>query len=267
MKISIWHTGLVRVDEATPFRNSSRLPLGLGRGREHQVVLPVSSYLIEHPNGPILVDAGWSQNVRRHPVQELGLTRFAAKPVLPAGWSVTEHLQRRGIQTSDLNSVLMSHLDTDHVSGLLDVNPTRPVYVSGRELAAGNDRFNPRYVKRMWAGLQMTAIPYQRTHHGPLGWSWDLFNDGRIELILTPGHSTGLMTVKVTGDDGHYVLLASDVGYDQLNLTKLILPGILTSATQEMAALGWVQACAADPRCDRVIFNHDRQVREGVLTV
>lgn len=267
MRINIWHTGLVQVDESTPFRNTSKLPLGLGRGREHKLVLPVSSYLIEHPNGPILLDMGWSQNVRRHPVRELGVTRVASKPALPSGWSVTEHLQRRGISSRELQGILMSHLDTDHVSGLLDVQPKQAVYVSERELVAGNARHSLRYVKRMWHGVNMVAIPYQQTHHGPLGLSWDMFNDGRIEVILTPGHSAGLMTVKVTGDDGHYVLLASDVGYDPLNLSQLILPGILSSVSQEMASLGWLQSCVDDPRCEQIIFNHDRTIHESVIEV
>lgn len=76
IKIHIFHTGLVKVDRALPFHGQYRNPLaftGLFRTEKNQVVLPVSSYLIEHPKGLILVDTGWNKLVRRSNLKELGL--------------------------------------------------------------------------------------------------------------------------------------------------------------------------------------------------
>lgn len=72
IKIHVLHTGLVKVDKALPFHGQYRNPLaftGLFRSARNQITLPVSSYLIEHPKGLLLIDTGWHKTV--------GIRRFA----------------------------------------------------------------------------------------------------------------------------------------------------------------------------------------------
>ncbi|UXR70340.1 MULTISPECIES: hypothetical protein [unclassified Staphylococcus] len=54
IKIHVLHTGEVIVDEALPFGYESNRPLawtGLFRSKKHQISIPVSVYLVEHPKG------------------------------------------------------------------------------------------------------------------------------------------------------------------------------------------------------------------------
>lgn len=61
MKIHAFHTGTVMVDQGVPFKeNNPFAPLGLFRGKEKKIELPVSADFIEHPKGKILPDKGWS---------------------------------------------------------------------------------------------------------------------------------------------------------------------------------------------------------------
>ena len=74
IKIHVMHTGLVRVDKGLPFHGLFRNPLaftGILRSAKNKVTLPVSSYLIEHPNGLILVDTGWGKTIRQGNWREL----------------------------------------------------------------------------------------------------------------------------------------------------------------------------------------------------
>lgn len=50
IKLYIFHTGKVRVDRAIPLHERNPLAVtGLFRGKDKQLILPVSAYLIEHP--------------------------------------------------------------------------------------------------------------------------------------------------------------------------------------------------------------------------
>ena len=66
MKLHILRCGSMRVSPAVPFgggislQNSARELLSPDRKR---VELPVFCFLLEHPRGPILVDAGWCREL------------------------------------------------------------------------------------------------------------------------------------------------------------------------------------------------------------
>ena len=264
MRIHIWHTGLVYVDSAIPFRNSSKIPGGFGRGRKHKMLLPVSSYLIEHPLGKILVDTGWSERVRTNPVKETGITYTVSKPNLPYGWSIREHLTRMQLEPEEIDYLILSHLDSDHVSGLKSVKNARNILVSATEYK-NSLKFNPRYVPKMWQGTKLTTFEYQKSKLGPFGRSYDLFGDDTVQLIATPGHSRGLTSIRLKNEQGNYILLASDVAYEQENISKYRLPGILANVSEEISSLGWVINCTNDKMYSRVILNHDQRLEEEII--
>ncbi|WP_245975471.1 hypothetical protein [Oceanobacillus chungangensis] len=67
MKVHILHTGKVHIDEALAYKKKSLHPIpytGWLRGEEKKMWVPVSSYLIDHPKGLILVDTGWHEEMR-----------------------------------------------------------------------------------------------------------------------------------------------------------------------------------------------------------
>lgn len=261
IKIHVWHTGMVLVDSAIPFRNTSSIPWGIGRGRRHKVLLPVSSYFIEHPKGNILIDTGWPESVRKSPQLELGLTTFASKPSLPFNWSVREHLSAINIVPSQIDYVLLSHLDTDHVGGLQLVKNAKKFITSSIELQA-TQKPSLRYCHNLWENINIQGFEYTKNNIGPLGYSYDLFDDGTILIVATPGHTKGLSSVIVTNADNKFVILASDVGYDKKNLNENILPGILTNIESEMNSLMWVKKMSQSSKCQEVLFNHDNKIFE-----
>ena len=83
MKLHILRCGSMRVSPAVPFgggislQNSARELLSPDRMR---VELPVFCFLLEHPRGPILVDAGWCRELSPAGVYDPA----AVRRVLPA---------------------------------------------------------------------------------------------------------------------------------------------------------------------------------------
>lgn len=269
IKIHILHTGLVKVDKGLPFHDDYRNPLaftGLFRSHKNQILLPVSSYLIEHPKGLVLLDTGWNDLVRKSQWAELGLQVQINKAYLPAGWSIKEQLTELGYSDTDLDVVLLSHLHSDHASGLPLVKNAKQFLVSEEELQAGRkDRL--RYIPKMWKDVELTPFHYEKSHLGPFHRSFDLFNDGSIQMIWTPGHSQGLSATLITGADGKSILLASDVGYAQSSIEQRKTQGVSINRKWSYMSVGWANQMAHSDNVVRTIVNHDVDTYPEVLTL
>lgn len=267
IKIHVMHTGLVKVDKALPFHGQFRNPLaftGLFRSEANQVTLPVSSYLIEHPKGLILIDTGWNKRIRTSNWQELGLQVQINTGYLPAGWAVDERLAALGYKTSDIDYVLMSHLHCDHASGLPLVKDAKQILVSSREWHVAN-KIPMVYLPREWRGVDVATYDYDHLNVGPFDEALDLFGDGSVLQVATPGHASGMSSTLVKGADGRYVLLAADTGYASESWEKMLTPGICTDRKKALTSLGWVHEMAHDPNCVEALANHDTHTEQHVI--
>ena len=66
IKIHVFHTGEVCVAPELPFGGEFCNPVkasGIFGKKKDRLWLPVSCYLIEHPQGKILVDTGWNKDM------------------------------------------------------------------------------------------------------------------------------------------------------------------------------------------------------------
>lgn len=269
IKIHILHTGLVKVDKGLPFYDDFRNTLaftGLFRSHKNQIILPVSSYLIEHPKGLVLLDTGWNELVRKSQWAELGLQVQINKAYLPAGWSVKEQLEELGYKDSDLDVVILSHLHSDHASGLPLVKHAKKFLVSEEELKAGNtDKL--RYIPKMWKDVNLTSFHYENSKLGPFHRAFDLFGDGSIKMIWTPSHSAGLSATLITGADGKSILLASDTGYAQSSIEELKTPGISINRKWSYMSIGWINQMTHSDNVMHTLTNHDVDIHPEVITL
>jgi glyoxylase-like metal-dependent hydrolase (beta-lactamase superfamily II) len=258
--VHVLHTGTVTVDRALAFRERTRHPApytGWFRPRAARIELPVSAYLIEHPEGSTLVDTGWHAEMRTDQRAHLG--RIAASMYsgrLPEGRAVHEQLAGLGLSPADLRFVVLSHLHSDHVSGLEHVADAERVLVSRPEWEA---RGSFGYIRSMWAGTDIEPFDLERIRFGPRGRGLDLYGDGSVYLVFTPGHSRGHVSVLARTASG-WVLLAGDVGYARRSWEEGILPGVTTSDAEMEASLSWVGTFAAREDCLATFANHDPDV-------
>lgn len=118
--LHIFHTGKVRVDRAIPLHERNPLAVtGLLRSRKKQMLLPVSAYLIEHPEGKILIDTGWdTKYATERPKQLFGMVNKVSAPIIKTNEGIDSKLKSVGLSPRDIDSVFISHMDFDHTSGL-----------------------------------------------------------------------------------------------------------------------------------------------------
>lgn len=103
---------------------------------------------------------------------------------------------------------------------------------------------------------------YEKTNLSPLGRSFDLFGDGSILQIYTPGHTPGLSSTLVRGSNCKYVLLAADVGYATRSWEEMLIPGISVDRAQAIQSLSWVKEMSENKDCLEVIANHDPKTKQ-----
>lgn len=269
IKIHVMHTGLVRVDKALPFHGIYRNPLaftGLFRSEKNKITLPVSSYLIEHPKGLVLIDTGWNKVIRKSNWQELGLQVQINTGYLPAGWAVDERLAQLGYKPEDIDHVLMSHLHCDHASGMPLVKNAKNILVSDKEWQVAN-KTPLVYLPHEWKGVNVKTYQYDKYEIGPFHRAFDIFGDGSILQVHTPGHAAGMSATLVRGANNKYVLLAADVGYASDSWKQMLTPGICTDRKAAIQSLAWVKENASDPNCVEVLANHDPNVKQHTITL
>lgn len=152
----------------------------------------------------------------------------------------------------------MTHLHTDHASGLRQLKDAKKILVSRDELQ-DTKKFPIRYVKSMWDGIDFETFDFEKNGIGPVGESFDLFGDKSIELVKISGHTSGLTAIKINVDE-KFVLLYSDGGYAKKSWQDLIPPG--TALDEELAfkSLLWIREMSLQENCIESLANHDLDV-------
>ncbi len=282
IKIHIFHTGYVRVSPYLPFGGADCNILkatGVFIPKRKWLTLPVSCYLIEHPKGLILFDTGWNKDMspngvfnKKAQIKSLG-SYFLYKTNqgwIEKGKSIDEQLVNIGIKPSDLDYVILSHLDCDHANGLSLVKEAKNIIVSNDELIFANKKnfMNKiRYQNKWWKDIDLTGFDFNG-FEGPFNKSYDLFGDGSVQLINIQGHSDGLCALKVKNlENGNYVLLYSDGGYATKSWNEMILPGIIDNKEKGLKSLEWIKEESLNTKCIESIANHDANVIPHIIKI
>ena len=268
MNIYILRCGCIRVSETVPYGNAIDLKntaKQLTASDKDRLTLPVCVYLVEHPRGLILVDTGWCREISPHgvydlkAVQELLPPHLAAlfHPFLPEGMAVHEQLAAMGIRPEDLDCVILTHLDPDHVSGLRHLSGAKRIVLTEDEYCwSCRTVFKTRQPRKLWYDPRIERLFYRGSPLGPNRWAIDLFEDESVQLVNVPGHTDGQAAV-ILRSGGQFVLLAADAAFSPRNWQEMITPGFGFSRDWQNKSLQWIAEMAADPACAAVLCSHD----------
>lgn len=277
IKIHIFHTGKVCIAPELAFGGdhcSKIKAAGIFTPENSRIWAPVSAYLIEHPKGKFLIDTGWGRSMspsgvfdKKAQIKSLGspLLYRVNQGVVPLGECIDEQLANIDITVDDLDAVLLTHLDCDHANGLEQVRNAKKFLVSKDEAKfASKLTEHNRYNKKWWKDIELTEFEWNDTK-GPFKRSYNLLGDGSIQLISIPGHSNGLFAVKVTNDEGRFVLLYSDGGYARKSWEDMITSGIASNKQQQRKSLAWIREQSLNSNCIESLANHDPDVEPHVI--
>jgi glyoxylase-like metal-dependent hydrolase (beta-lactamase superfamily II) len=152
-----------------------------------------SAVLVQHPQGDLLIDAGFGADVAAHVAM---LPRFVRAPY-EAGMTVSSQLDAVGYDRRRLLGVLPTHSHWDHVSGLDGLRGT-PIWLNAREREYAASDPDGKVFRSVSAGHEIHE--YQFDDRPYLGFTSinDLYGDGSVVIALAGGHTTGSVIVFVT---------------------------------------------------------------------
>lgn len=207
--------------------------LGIGVSREEMLVIPIVSFLVQHPGaGPLLIDTGLHPSCAVDPKQNLG--RVGAKAFgglrMEPSWAVTEQLRERGVSARDVPTVVMTHLHIDHASAMSEF-PSATFLFSAREWEAATEprAWQHGYRTRQFDhGFDYRTVDFTDSSgvdsYSTFGRTFDLFGDGSVRLAYTPGHTHGHMSVVLRLAGEREALVAGDAIYTRRALRVGDLP-------------------------------------------
>src|SRR5215212_9188924 len=153
--------------------------LGIRVDRSSFMRVPVPAFLVEHPGvGPVMIDTGLHPSVGVDPKQNFGRLRGSFA---------------RGIDAADVRLVLMTHMHPDHASAISEF-PDSTFVLSKQEWDAVNDaKLTDGYVKSQYDyGFDYRTFDFDSRgtdSFATFGRSFDIFGDGSIRAVFTPGHT------------------------------------------------------------------------------
>ncbi len=204
--------------------------------------LPIHAWLIEHPEGPILVDTGETARTREpgyfprwHPYYRWAVS-MDVKPEEELG----PRLRALGIDARDIQTVVLTHCHTDHAGGLRHISGSRHILVSATEraLARGFSGKTRGYLPHRWpTRCDLETIAFAPTPDGPFSGVCVLTRAGDVSIVPTPGHTPGHVSVLVK-DEGITYLLAGDASYHEQALLELAPDGVTLNPALAVQTLG-----------------------------
>jgi glyoxylase-like metal-dependent hydrolase (beta-lactamase superfamily II) len=213
MKIHAIQTGTVALTKSwrEGVGHGNRRLLNTLLDREWTEPLPIYAFVIEHPEGVIVVDTGETARAAEpgYFPRWQPFFRFAVREQVEPEQEIGPQLERLGIGRGDVRQVVLTHLHTDHAGGLHHF-PNNEVLVSSAESTGW---FDPIL-------LDLPPVPY-----GPFPASLPLTRAGDVTLVPLPGHSPGQIGVLVEEAD-HTVFLAADSSYTQDAMLRGAVDGV-----------------------------------------
>ena len=201
-------------------------------------------YLIKHAQGYFLWDTGIDDAIAAKPDGE---------PAPPAGISwkrpkaLAAQLQELGVKPDDIKFVGISHTHPDH-AGNVELFPKSMLMVQKAEYewpdAKGGPRFKPEH--------PVTKLEGDR----------DVFGDGSVTIISTPGHTPGHQSLLVKLPKTGPVLLTGDAVHFKANWDGKVVPGANFDKDKTATSMTHMADVLAQNKGE-IWINHDKPQREA----
>ncbi len=235
--ITVLSTGSVRIRPEHGQRNWKPAPLWLLTSREWTDPCPINVYVIEHESGLVLFDAGQDRRSVTdddyYPGGLAGLVyRRLAEFSIEEGEDLPTLLRAQGNDPAEVTHVVTSHLHQDHMGCVADV-PNAELLVSADEwkaMQAPGAEINGYLRRHIEAGgdrwRQIEFEHLDDADIAPFTSGVDLFGDGSMVILPTPGHTTGSLAMLVRSPAFDPVILVGDLTFDAPHFGCDHLPGI-----------------------------------------
>jgi N-acyl homoserine lactone hydrolase len=220
----------------------SRWSPGVDEGKSMDFV--DNCYLIKHTQGWFLWDTGIPDAVAAMPN---GLAPVDPRSVT---WkrprTLISQLEQLGVKPADVKAMAVSHTHPDHI-GNVEIFPTAMLYVQRAEYEWPGTNNQPRFKPEH----PVTLLDGDR----------DVFGDGSIVILSTPGHTPGHQSLLVKLPKTGEVVLSGDAVHFKSNWDNRRVPTLNTNKDQTLASMQKIADTLAREKA-QLWINHDKAQRD-----
>jgi N-acyl homoserine lactone hydrolase len=203
------------------------------------IELSDNCYLIHHDKDWFLWDTGLDDGVAAKPD---GLTGANGALHMKRAKTLASQLDALGVKPADIKGMAISHTHPDHV-GNIELFPQTMLYVQKAEYdwpgEGGAPRFKPEHPVTKLEG------------------DHDVFGDGSVVILSTPGHTPGHQSLLVKLPKIGAVVLSGDAVHFKDNWDNRRVPGMNFNKEETLASMQKIADTLAKEHA-QLWINHDK---------
>ena len=209
------------------------------------VAFPDHCYLIHHTQGWVLWDTGIDDAVAKLANHEEVFHEWGpgTGPVWRKPITLAAQLEQIQVAPSDIKLIAVSHSHPDH-AGNVEMFPNTLMLV--------------QKVEYEWAGSRQDTVAFNKKHPVQLiEGDHDIFGDGSLVLLSTPGHTPGHQSLLVRLPKTGPVILSGDVVHFQTSFEHRYVPDNNWSKQASLQSMDKIAAIIAKEHA-QLWINHDQ---------
>ena len=186
------------------------------KDQDHDIMIPINMWIIDHPMGLVVYDTGNNVAISDGNCTSHWNEGFCGllQPSQTRDDVIDKILERVGFSVGDVKIVITSHSHLDHI-GNIEMFPDAIHVIQKKELYQA---WWPEKFQRGGAHVVADYDDARDFTYFELDGDYDLFGDGSVVVISTPGHTLGHQSVKVRMAETGTVILTQDAVWVKENL-------------------------------------------------
>jgi N-acyl homoserine lactone hydrolase len=229
-----------------------------GENQGHSIEFSSTCWLVKRGNQWLLWDTGVPEATVNDPN---GWSTLPKLIVYRLDKTLTGQLAEIDLKPSDVTYVAISHTHGDHI-GNVGLFPDAKILIQRAEYEwiHGSNGPNENVNQLMALARRLLGNPrYIRLIDGDL----DVFGDGSVTLISTPGHTPGSQSLLVHLKNSGFIILSGDVVHLEENFAKSRVPSLNTDKQASIESMERIRQIIKTYQAIMFI-NHDKKQTDGL---
>ena len=209
-------------------------------------------WLIKHGPDWLLWDTGVPESTLNDP---RGWSTLPKLIVYHLDRSLTDQLGEIGLKPEEISIVAISHTHGDHI-GNMGLFPNSRVVMQQAEHSwiYSPDGPNDNVNQLMALARKLMGTPKNLQL---IEGDTDVFGDGSVMLVSTPGHTPGSQSLLVHLKNSGFIILSGDVAHSEENFEKDIVPTLNTDKAASIASMEKIRGMISTYKA-KFFINHDK---------
>lgn len=224
-----------------------------GENAGRSIEFSSTCWLVRHGNDWLLWDTGVPEAAFNDPK---GWSTLPKLIVYHLDKTLTAQLAEIGLKPGDITEVVISHTHGDHI-GNVSLFPNARIVMQRAEYSwihspnGSNDNVN----QLMALARKLLGTPKNLQL---VDGDTDVFGDGSVILVATPGHTPGSQSLLVHLKSSGFIILSGDVVHLEGNFERSIVPSLNTNNAESIASMEKIRKLMATYKA-QLFINHDKQ--------